>query len=148
MMPLYLSRSSTRVFPWAALILLVSAYIMLGLFLAELSIGWVNWVLAIVGVLLVTVVFTLPQFDVERQISKWLRSDTSAFILLIVSAALVSVILLWLHVFLKIIAILATEVLIRLELRRNNYKVAQSFWLLVSISWLGLALGWFISHFI
>lgn len=147
-MPLYLSRSSTRVFPWAALILLVSAYIMLGLFLAELSIGWVNWVLAIVGVLLVTVVFTLPQFDVERQISKWLRSDTSAFILLIVSAALVSVILLWLHVFLKIIAILATEVLIRLELRRNNYKVAQSFWLLVSISWLGLALGWFISHFI
>ncbi len=147
-MPFYLSKSSAKVFPWGALILLVSAYIMLGLFLGELPLGGVNWVLAIVGVLLVTIVFTSPQFDIEQQISKWLRSDTSAFILLIVSAALVSVILLWLHVFLKVIAILATEVLVRLELRRYNLSVAQSLGLLVLTSWLGLTSGWLISQFI
>lgn len=147
-MSIYLSRSSTRVFPWVALILLASAYIMLGLFLAELSIGWFNWVVAIIGVLLVTIVFTFPQFGIERQISKWLRSDTSAFILLIVSAALVSVILLWLHIFLKLTAIVTAEALVRLELHRNSFSIAKSFWLLIITSWSGLGLGWLISYLI
>lgn len=135
-------------FPWAALTLLLSAYIMLGLFLAKLPIAWLSWTLAIAGIFLVTIVFTLPQFKFERQFSRSLRSDTGAFVLLVVMAALLSVVLLWLHVFLKLFAILAAETIVRLELRHSSFSVIMSFWLLLVTSLAGVSLGWFVSSFI
>ncbi len=147
-MSLYPLKSSTRMFPWAALTLLLSAYIMLGLFLAKLPIAWLSWTLAIAGIFLVTIVFTLPQLKFERQFSRWLRSDTGAFVLLVVMAALLSVVLLWFHIFLKLFAMLAAETIVRLELRHSSFSVITSFWLLLVTALAGVSLGWFVSSFI
>jgi hypothetical protein len=135
-------------FPWAALVLLLSAYSTLGMFLAEFPLTWVHWTLAIAGVVLVTTVFTLPQFQLKQWFWPWLRSDISAFILLVVAAALVSVMLLWLHIFLKLVALLAAETLVRLELSPSGFGMVKSFWLLMITALLGLALGWSVSSFI
>lgn len=89
----------------------------MGMFLAGLLKGWLGWALAIAGVFLVTIGFTWTQFKFERQFSPWLRSDRDAFVLLVVMAALLSVVLLWLHIFLKLFAMLASETIARLELR-------------------------------
>ncbi len=50
-------RPSGKMVPWAALLLLLSAYALLGTDLANLPVVWLNWVMAIVGVLLVTIMF-------------------------------------------------------------------------------------------
>ncbi|MBD2036735.1 hypothetical protein H6F76_17135 [Leptolyngbya sp. FACHB-321] len=142
------SRSLTKTFPWAALILLFSAYSTVGMFLAEFPFIWVNWTLAIAGVFLVTMVFTFPQFQSKQWFSHWLRSDTSAFILLVVAAALLSVMLLWIHIFLKLVTILAAETLTRLELSSSGFSVVKSFWLLMITALLGLTLGWSVSSII
>lgn len=142
------SRSLTKTFPWAALILLLSAYSTAGMFLAEFPFTWVNWTLAIAGVFLVTMVFTFPQFQSKQWFWHWLRSDTSAFILLVVAAALLSVMLLWIHIFLKLITILAAETLTRLELSPSDFSVVKSFWLLMITALLGLTLGWSVSSII
>jgi len=139
-------RPSGKMVPWAALLLLLSAYALLGTYLASLPVVWLNWAMAIVGVFLVTIMFTHPQFGIDRWLARGLRSDVFAFALLVVSAALVSVILLWLHIFLKMIAILSAAALVRLELRQNNFGVDSSFWILIVTALSGLGLGWSIGY--
>ncbi|MBW4661538.1 MAG: hypothetical protein KME15_22945 [Drouetiella hepatica Uher 2000/2452] len=68
-----------------------------------------------------------------------------AFTLLAGCAALVSVMLVWLHIFLKVIAILSAKALVRLELRRYGFSVVKLFWLLMTTSSAGLIVRWFIS---
>lgn len=133
-------RPSGKMVPWAALLLLLSAYALLGIYLANLPVVWLNWAMAIVGAFLVTIMFSRPQLGIERWLSRGLRSDLFAFALLVVSAALVSVILLWLHIFLKMIAILSSAALVRLELGQNNFGVDSSFWILMVSALLGLGL--------
>jgi len=133
-------------FPWAALTFLFFAYAVMGIFLADLRNDWLGWALAVAGVFLVTMLFTHFQFKTERWFSKGLRSEVFAFTLLAGCAALVSVMLVWLHIFLKLIAILSTEALVRLELRHYGFSVVKLFWLLMTTSLAGLGLGWFISN--
>ncbi|HEY9656037.1 MAG TPA: hypothetical protein V6C50_11150 [Crinalium sp.] len=130
------------------MVLLLSAYSTVGMFLAEFPLTWVNWTLAIAGAFLVTMVFTFPQFQPKQWFSHLLRSDTSAFILLVVAAALLSVMLLWLHIFLKLLVILTAETLTRLELSSSGFGVVKSFWLLMITALLGLTLGWSVSSFL
>lgn len=132
-------------FPWAALTCLFFAYAVMGIFLADLLKGWLGWALAIAGVFLVTLLFTHPQFNTKRWFSKGLRSEIFAFTLLAGCAALVSVMLVWLHIFLKIIAILSAEALVRLELRHYGFSVVKLLWLLMTTSLAGLGFGWFVS---
>lgn len=133
-------------FPWAALTCLFFAYAVMGMFLADLLKGWLGWALAIAGVFLVTLLSTYPQFKTERWFSKGLRSEVFAFILLAGCAALVSVMLVWFHIFLKLIAILSAEALVKLELHRYGFSVVTLFWLLMTTSLAGLGLGWFVSN--
>lgn len=143
-MPIHASNSSISLPLWTALILLTSAYTLLGSFLAGFSVTWLSLSTAIAAALLITIVLSFPQFIMRRRIIQWLGANTSAFILLIVSAALVSVILLWLHIFIKIITIFAAGVLVKLELRHYQISIVQSFWLLFLTSFSGLSLGWII----
>jgi len=140
----YPSKSSSKLFPWATLTCLFFAYAVMGMFLADSLNGWLGWALAIAGVFLVTLLFTHPQFKTERWF-KGLRSEVFAFTLLAGCAALVSVVLVWLHIFLKIVAILLAEALVRLELRHYGFSVVKLFWLLMTTSLAGLGFGWFIS---
>ncbi len=144
----YPSKTSTKMLPWAALALLLFAYSTIGMFLAEFSIAWFSWALAIGGAFLVTMVFTFPQFQLKREFSRWLQSDIGAFILLVIASALLSVMLLWLHIFLRLVTILAAETLARLELSSSGFSVVKSFWLLMITALLGLALGWSVSSLI
>ncbi|MBI4780665.1 MAG: hypothetical protein HY785_05015 [Oscillatoriophycideae cyanobacterium NC_groundwater_1537_Pr4_S-0.65um_50_18] len=141
-------RAPGKQLPWATLALLLSAYAILGMFLAELPNVWLSWEIAIATVFLVTIVFAHPRFNREWWLSNGLRSDVFAFAVMAIAAALVSVVLLWLHIFLKIVAILSAEALVRLELRQSNFGVAQSFGILMITSWVGLGLGWFVNRLI
>ncbi len=139
-------RQYGKMVPWAALLLLLSAYALLGTDLANLPVVWLHWAMAIIGMFLVTIMFSRPQFSIDRWLSRGVRSNVFVFTLLVVSAALVSVILLWLHIFLKMIAILSTAALVRLELRQNNFGVDSSFWILLATALSGLGLGWSIGY--
>jgi hypothetical protein len=140
------ARLPIRLFPWVALILLLSASAVLGLFLAKLPNTWISWNMAIFGVLLVAIVSTHPHLDIGRWLSSKLQSDVFTFTLLAIIAALVSIILLWLHIFLKIVAVFSAIALVRLELHQNGFSTVQSFWILMITSFTGLGLGWLVSN--
>jgi len=142
----YPSKSLAKMFPWTALTCLFFTYAVMGIFLADLLNGWLGWALAIAGLFLVTMLSTHPQFNTGQWFSKGLRSEVFAFTLLAGCAALVSIMLVWFHIFLKLIAILSAEALVKLELRHYGFSVVNLFWLMMTTSLAGLGLGWFVSN--
>jgi hypothetical protein len=130
------------------LTLLLAVYTLFGMFLAEFPIVWLGWMIAISGVFWETKILTFPKLGIERLASSGLRPDIGSFILLVGAATIVPVILFWLHIFLKIVAIFTAEFLVRLELRHTNFSVAKSFWILTITPLTGLGLGWLASSFI
>ena len=97
---LYRPHVSTKRLPWAALLCLLAAYAMSGKFLAELPVVWLDWEIAIIGVLVAAMMHIRSPFHIKQWFAKSLRSDILALALLTIAAALLSVVLLWLHIFL------------------------------------------------
>jgi hypothetical protein len=75
-------------------------------------------------------------------LGRWLQTETSAVLLVIVMAALMSLVVLWWHVFLYGVAIVGTEALARLDMQTSRLKPSDAFWILATISLVGLGLGW------
>uniref|UniRef100_A0A832H2T3 Uncharacterized protein n=1 Tax=Oscillatoriales cyanobacterium SpSt-402 TaxID=2282168 RepID=A0A832H2T3_9CYAN len=100
---------------------------------ALLAIGWI---------FLSSMAFISPLTSFSSFLSHWFKSDTVAFMTLFMFASLAAVILYWLHIFLQILTILAVDVLARIDIQCLGLSGVQAFWILVSISLTGLAIGW------
>ena len=88
--------------------------------------------------------FMSPLTSFTRFIVRWFKSDTIAFLALCIIAGMVAFILFWLQLFLYISTILASEALARIDLQALRFDQFQAFWILVLLSTMGLALGWFL----
>ncbi len=86
--------------------------------------------------------FISPLTNFSAFISRWFKSDAVAFMTLFMLAAMAAVILYWLHIFLQILTILAVDVLARIDIQCLGLSGVQAFWILISISLVGLAIGW------
>lgn len=83
-----------------------------------------------------------PITSSEKMLAKWFRSDTVAFLSLLSIAACASILLTWFKVFVPIMMVLAAEALVRLDLQTAEFNQFQVVVILVSVTWLGLGLGW------
>lgn len=127
--------------PIVSLLLLLFAYLIFGGFLLSLSPQWIVWLLAIAWVFILTAGFILPGINFERLIYRWLQSDAIAFCVLVLTSALISIALVWLHITLLLLLVVAAEALMRLDLRRANFNEPESFCLLVITSFAGFGLA-------
>lgn len=98
--------------------------------------------LAVSWVFLSSMAFVSPLTNFSVFISRCFRSDTVAMMTLFMLAGMAAVILHWLHLFLQILTILATDVLARIDIQCLGLSGNQAFWILTSISLTGLTLGW------
>ncbi|MBF2025864.1 MAG: hypothetical protein IGS48_03740 [Oscillatoriales cyanobacterium C42_A2020_001] len=98
--------------------------------------------LAVSWVFLSSMAFISPLTSFSGFISRWFKSDTVAMLTLFMLAGMAAVILYWLHLFLQILTILATDVLARIDIQCLGLSGIQAFWILVSISLTGLVSGW------
>ncbi len=87
--------SSAKNFPWISLILLLLSYTIVGKFLSRANAHWVIWALTVGWILLLAVFFMSPLESTRSLLYRWLRTDTVAFIVLTIMAALISVVLAW-----------------------------------------------------
>jgi fatty acid desaturase len=137
--------------PVLSLLLLLVAYISFGWFLSDpkfpsfnfhgVSIG-VPLILAIGWVLIICCAFISPLSGFSNFVSRWFKSDTVAFLTIFMLAGLAAFILYWLHVFLYILTIIATEALARVDIQMAGLTNWQAFLILLVISLVGLVIGW------
>lgn len=139
---------ASRRLPKLSLALLLIAYINLGKFLSAFPSPLVPWSIAIASILSLAGLLALPWGGESGLITRSLRSDTATFTVIIILSALISVVLLWWHVFLYILLVVSAEILARIDLQAAYCKSAKVFWILSLISCLGLGLGWIINFLI
>lgn len=135
-------------FPWVSLTLLLVAYTSFGWFLAGPEIPNYSFLVAIAWSWVLCTAFMHPISSFSRFVSRRFKSDTVAFLSICMTAGLAAVVLFWMHVFLHILTIVATEALARLDIQTSGYANRQAFVILFHVSLLGLGLGWIIRDYL
>lgn len=135
-------------FPWLSMSLLFAAYIIFGKFVVSLEHSIVAFAGAMIWGVLVAVLLKNPFKGVRRILVKWFKSDTVAFSSILMFAALASILLNWLKVFLPVFMILFAELLVRLDLQTAEFSQSQSLVILIAVAWSGLGIGWALAHVI
>ena len=102
----------------------------------------VPMLLSIVWIWISCSAFISPLSSFSRFVTRWFKSDTVAFLSIFMAAAMATFILFWMHIFLYILCIIATEALARVDIQTAGYANRQAFLALLTISLTGLMLGW------
>lgn len=131
-----------RKLPWVSLAILLVAYATFSSFLAHAAITWLAWAIVLAFTLLQALLLTTLFDGLKALLSRWLRSDVGYFTLIIVFSLGVTVVFLWFRVFGYILVLVASEVLVRLDLQSSGFSRVQSLIILSFFSLSGLALGW------
>ena len=121
--------------PWLSLSILIIAYGAFGWIFASWAVKFIDqgklfyWVLeedimttliyglGIFWVLLIALAFTAPIALMTMGLGKWIKSDSGAFMSIILSAMAFALIIQWLDLFAKLFVLLASAMLVRLDLR-------------------------------
>ncbi|MGB3533696.1 MAG: hypothetical protein WBA13_09265 [Microcoleaceae cyanobacterium] len=132
---------------WLALFLLLITYFTLGwtIFLAEISL--LMWGFIIIGMASLVFCLTTPLENLKGPIMKWFRSNVGTFFAVIFAAFLLVVLATWIDIFFKIMLMLSAMILARTELQTIGVKHWLAFLILMSISLIGLVLGWVLHYY-
>lgn len=98
-----------------------------------LTIGWI---------IFSSLAFVSPMTSFNTFITRWFQSDMMAFLGMFIIVGLAVLILVWLRIILQILMILATDALARIDIQDLGMDGQQAFWILFTVSLVGLTLGW------
>ncbi|BAS55950.1 hypothetical protein NIES2135_47510 [Leptolyngbya boryana NIES-2135] len=131
-----------RKLPWLSASLLLIAYAIFSKLIITTSHLWSSIIsAAILGVFLALMLMS-PLTNSEKILTKWFRSDTIAFLSLLMLAAFASILLNWFKIFIPVIMVLCAEALVRIDLQTAEFSYFSSLAVLIIVTWMGLGLGW------
>lgn len=133
---------------WLSLLLLLMSYANFGRLLAESNVNWYVWGLATGLALLVAEALASPWSLIRTVAIRWLKSDTRAFITVMASAFLAVAVLNWFHISAQGILLVTASALVRLDAQILGTSDLQAFFIVMSVSLLGLGLGWLWNYFL
>ena len=128
--------------PWLSLFLLLLVNINLGWVLSQSAAGWLGWVLTITSILLIAEVVASPWELIKTVTTRWLKSDTRAFLSVILSAFCAVLVLAWFHISAHLLLLIVATSIGRLDLQETDYQDIQAFLILAILSVSGLCIGW------
>lgn len=145
--------------PWLSLSILIIAYGTFGWIYASWAVKFIDegkllyWVLeedmmtiliyglGTLWISALVLIFTSPITLITIGLGKWLKSDSGAFISIILGAMAFALVVQWLDLFSRFFILLASALLVRLDLRTMGLKNWISLWITGSFCLLGLASG-------
>ncbi|MEW6495986.1 MAG: hypothetical protein AB1589_26215 [Cyanobacteriota bacterium] len=127
--------------PWTSLLLLLCTYGVFGWLLNDLYSSWLIWLIGAAYILLIALALTDPQRLIRSFYVSSLKSDSRAFVSVIVGAFVAVVFMNWIGIFVRILVLISACALVRLDLQTAGYSKWQSFWILVVVSLSGFGLG-------
>jgi hypothetical protein len=146
MAPLFRPKPMRHHLPWLSLLLLFGNYALMGRLLAHGGYSTEVTCFLVAGSFAVALIYLHPLADLSRFVQRWFSSDTLAFSTFVIIAATVSILLNWFKLFMPVLMILTTEGLARIDLQANEYDEWPTFFILVVVTGLGLAVGWWLAH--
>lgn len=99
------------------------------------------WLIGAVYILLMALAITSPVYQIRKMYGTWMKSDTKAFVSVILGSFLGVMILRWIHYSSRILVLIAAAALARLDLQTEGYGEWQAFWIISGVSLTGFSLG-------
>lgn len=127
--------------PWASLLILVFTYGLFGWLISANDRSIWLWFMGASYILLIALALAAPFTLMKTFYTSWLKSDTRAFLSVIVGAFVAVLIVTWIEVFVRILVLLSAGALVRLDLQTAGYNEWQCFSIIVIISLAGFGLG-------
>jgi hypothetical protein len=127
---------------WVSLTLLFVTYFTLGWKLSAFDIPLtLAWLFSVAAVLLLTLVLSFPLKDTRTLIGRWFKTDTGAFMSIILLALFAVIVVTWMHLFATALVLFSAGSLARLDIQISGFKKWSAFGVLAAVSLTGLGLG-------
>jgi ABC-type multidrug transport system fused ATPase/permease subunit len=127
---------------WVSLTLLFVTYFTFGWKLSTFDVPpHIAWIVSIVCIFVLTVFLSFPLRDTRSLINRWFKTDTGAFMSIILSALLAVIVVTWLHLFATALVLTSAGALARLDIQMSGFKKWSAFGVLAVVSLTGLGLG-------
>lgn len=130
-----------RQFPWVSFLLLFLACALFGWVATTLSEATPVLILLGSFLLLMDMGLTAPITLIDILFGSWLASDKRAFLTVLVLAFGFAIFLTWIHVFARLLVLLAAGTLFRLDLQRTQFTRWQALTILLLTCTLGYITG-------
>ena len=138
--------SSTPKLPWTSLLLLFLTYTTFGWLLYEWTSDRVAWWVCAVGVVVLGGFVSYPSRSVSLSFGGFFKTDTRAFILIILASIGSVFLLTWLQFFVDTVVLCTAGLLVSLDLKIKGWSKSIGFLLIVSWQLLGMSAGLYAHH--
>jgi len=132
-----------RKIPWVSFILLLLACAVFGWVLSTATEAFWVWLIAGSFLLLMDAGLTAPLTLIEIFFGSWLTSDKRAFVTVLIFAFGFVFAITWIHIFARVLVLLAAGTLFRLDLQRAKFRRWQALTILLLTCVVGYAIGIF-----
>ena len=127
--------------PWVSLALVLLSYSTLGWVISETHASVSVWLAAVVAILLLIVMLTIPWRKMTYYFSILLKSNTRSFAVAVLAAFLFFIMIAWFRLFLDTLLIVSATILVRIDFQTAGLREGLAFWTTSTFSLTGLALG-------
>lgn len=127
--------------PWVSLSLLLLTYATYGWLISQAKAPLLVWLLAVTAALLLVGGLTSPLNRVADYSFVLFKSNLRSFSMTVLAALLFFVMVAWFRVFLDTLVIIAASILARIDFQTSSFSLGQTFWIVSTISLIGLGLG-------
>jgi hypothetical protein len=142
--------SPTPKLPWTSLVLLFLTYATFGWLLHDWTRDRSIWLAVAFGIVVLGGIVTYPSRSVSLSFGRFFKTDTRAFILIVLTSILSIILLTWVQFFIDIVVMCTAGLLVSLDLKTGGWSKPMS--LLLVIGWqllamsTGLCLHYLFSH--
>jgi FtsH-binding integral membrane protein len=127
---------------WVSLTLLFVTYFTFGWKLSAFEVPiHVAWILSLAAVFVLAFLLSFPMKDTKTLIRHWFKTDTGAFLSIILSAFLAVIVVTWLHIVALALLLTSAGALARLEIQLSGLNKWNACGVLAAVSMTGLGLG-------
>ncbi|MCU0547327.1 MAG: hypothetical protein MUE44_35075 [Oscillatoriaceae cyanobacterium Prado104] len=127
---------------WVSLTLLFATYFTFGWKLSDFEVSYrVALIVSVVAILILNIILSFPMRNTKTLIRQWLKTDTGAFLSIILSALLAVIVVAWLHIFALALLLTSSGALARLDIQVSGLNKWRAFGVLAAISMTGFGLG-------
>lgn len=138
--------SSPPRLPWTSLLLLFLTYTTFGWLLYEWTSNRQVWLVSAFGVIILGGFVSYPSRSISLSFGGFFKTDTRAFILIILASVGSVILLTQLQLFVDAVVLCAAGLLVSLDLKVKGWSKSMSFLLIISWQLLGMSTGLYLNH--
>ncbi len=139
--------SPTPKLPWTSLVMLFITYATFGWLLHDWTRDRSIWLAVAFGITVLGGIVTYPSRSVSLSFGRFFKTDTRAFILIVLTSIVSIVLLTWIKFFIDTVVMFTAGLLVSLDLKTGGWSKRMSLFLVIGWQLLAMSTGLCVHYF-